>query len=376
MICHKEKCTGCFGCYNICPKNAIEMIEDDNGFIYPKINQEKCINCKLCEKVCPSINLVEKKYPVDCYAMFVNDENKRRESTSGGAASVFYEYILKNNGIVYGATVNNNFNINFIRIDNIKDLYKVKGSKYVHCYINDIFKNVKKDLCDGLKVLFIGTPCQIAGLKRFLLKNYDNLYTIDIICHGVPSQRYLKDEINDLNIDKLTFREKNGFVLKAYYKEKLKYKSESSDSQYYSMFLKGLNYRENCYTCIYAEPNRVSDMTIGDFWGLGQDSKLFDSENNGVSVLLPITQKGLELIEACKINMILEKRDVLEAIRGNSQLNSPVLKPSKYEKFKQNYIKYGFKLAYKKSYKSEYIKNVIKRNKVIHNFYMKLKEKK
>ena len=190
MICDKKNCTGCFACYNICPKEAIVMKKDEYGNVYPEIIKEKCIDCGLCKKVCPQLKeKLDLKEPITAYAMYNKDSKKRSESASGGAASTFYEHILNKKGVIYGAS--NLFGkeeFSFIRIEDKKDLYKVKGSKYVHCYINDILIQVKKDLLDNRDVIFIGTPCQVSGLKSFLMKEYDNLITVDIVCHGVPSQ--------------------------------------------------------------------------------------------------------------------------------------------------------------------------------------------
>ncbi len=373
MICQKEKCTGCFACYNICPKNAIKMVEDEHGYIYPEIDKEKCINCKLCEKICPSINKIEGKNPLKCYAMIAKDDNKRKASTSGGAATIFSEYILKQGGVVYGAAFKKGCTIEHTRIDKIEDLYKLKGSKYVHSYINEIYKTVKEDLNKKRKVLFTGTPCQIAGLKKYLLKDYENLYLIDIICHGVPSQKYLKDELSDANIDSLSFRDNKGFILKAKDNDTIIKEIEMPDSPYYWMFMNGYSYRENCYNCLYSNNKRCSDITIGDFWGLSENSKLYDKENRGVSVLLPITDKGIELINNCIDEIIIEERDINEAIKGNSQLRQSVEKNKNYNKFKKNYLKYGFNKAFEKTYKIKAIKQRLKRNKIINKIYTKIK---
>ena len=215
MICGKDKCTGCFACYNICPKNAIEMKEDEFGYIYPEIIKSKCINCGLCKKTCPVLNNVDKIEPIKCFAMYAKNENIRENSTSGGVATQLSKTIIKDNGIVYGAAFTDECNVSHTRIDNIDDLSKIQGSKYVHSYINQTYKNIKKDLISNKKVLFIGTPCQVTNIKRFLIKEYNNLYTIDIICHGVPSQKFLKEEVirinRSLKIDRVNFRKENNY---------------------------------------------------------------------------------------------------------------------------------------------------------------------
>lgn len=173
MICKKENCTGCFACYNICPKHAIEMYEDELGFIYPKIKEEECINCGLCNKICPAINKLKRIYPIACYAGRVKDKQKLIESTSGGIATAISEKIIKNGGIVYGAAFVENCSVEHIRITEMEQLQLLKGSKYVHSYIKDSYSLVKEDLLKEKEVLFIGTPCQVAGLKKYLNKDYE-----------------------------------------------------------------------------------------------------------------------------------------------------------------------------------------------------------
>jgi len=216
-ICKKEKCTGCFACYNSCKKNAITMIEDKNGFIHPKIDQNKCINCGLCKKICPVLNEVKKIEPEECYAAFSKDKDIRTNSTSGGIGYTLYSKFIEEKGVVYGAKFKDG-KLVISRTENIDEIKKFQGSKYVHAYVEDAYLQVKKDLSEDKKVLFIATACQIAGLKRFLIKEYNNLYLVDIVCHGVPSQKYLKDEIkkyHGMNIDeKLKFRNNNDYCLK------------------------------------------------------------------------------------------------------------------------------------------------------------------
>ena len=285
MICEKEKCTGCFACYNICPHNAIEMKEDEFGATYPEIIKEKCVNCKLCQKVCPQLKEIKYNTPQKAFAMYSKNGKIREESTSGGAATLFYTSILNDNGVIYGAdNINCEGKFNFIRITNKEPLKRIKRSKYVHCYINNNYLKVKEDLEKGKKVLFIGTPCQVSGLKEFLIKSYDNLYLIDLICHGVPTQKFLHEQIKLLklkekSIKKITFRNSSGYKLSIYNENnKLIYDEYSDGVPYCREFLKGTIFRENCYNCKYARIERISDITIGDFWGLEKTAKIYDDE--------------------------------------------------------------------------------------------------
>lgn len=378
IICEKEKCTGCFACYNICPKEAIKMEEDSHGFIYPKIEKEKCVGCELCKKVCPYNNPVELQSPKHCYAAALIDSKKLDESTSGGMATAFSEYILEKGGVVYGASFSNEKDVKHIKIENKSDLEKIKGSKYVHSYINDIYKSVKFELQKERYVLFTGTPCQVAGLKNFLNKEFDKLFCVDIICHGVPSQKYLKDELKNVrNIDKISFRSKEGFYLKGFLDNNEIYCKKMEDSAYYSGFLTSTFYRLNCYDCKYAKKERVSDVTIGDFWGLDKKSKIYNKSDNGISVVLTQTPKGEELFEKVKSTIYFEERTIDEAIKGNTQLREPSKMKKEYYKFKKYYEKFGLEDAYKKSDRLRVIKRKIRYylrdNKKIYDFYMKLK---
>lgn len=378
MVCDKKNCVGCFACYNICPKNAIDMVEDDNGFIYPKINNNECINCNLCKKVCPSLNDLEYRIPKKCYAMQRKNKTKLNESSSGGVASVLAEEFLHCGGIVYASVFEKKFKIHHIRISNLNDLDKMKGSKYVHSYIEDTYKNLKNDLQNKKQVLFIGTPCQVAGLKMFLIKKYDNLLCVDLICHGVPSQLYLKNELDTMvNINKindLKFRKNNDFRMLVINDKKVILDKEMDKLRYYQGFMRSLFYRENCYDCKYAREERIGDITIGDFWGLSKESTLYSNRDDGVSVVLICSSKGEEIINKCKSKFKIDKRPIDEAINGNSQLRHPAIKNKKYKKFKKKYVKLGFFRAYDKTWPIICLKNKMKKNKFVLNTYFKIKE--
>lgn len=381
MICDKDKCTGCFACYNICPKNAIKMVEDEYGYIYPVIDDKLCVNCKLCQKNCPSLNKVNLEYPIKCYASRVINEDILKKSTSGGIATLLSKKMIENGGIVYGAAYVGNCEVNHIRVDNIDELHKLQGSKYVHSYIKDTFRLVKKDLIDKNNVLFIGTPCQIAGLKKYLINEYENLYTVDIICHGVPSQEFLKNEVrrinnNSIDIDRVNFRDKvyDDFTFSLEKNNKVDYSEKWTQNPYFYTFMEAITYRENCYNCLYARPERVSDITIGDFWGLGKNSKFYNSKEKGVSILLPVTQKGVYLIQIIKDEIELEERTIEEAINGNGQLREHSKKGKSVDKFKDLYIKNNdFYKTYRKVCKKHCFKEKIKSISMI-KYVLKLRK--
>ena len=188
----KKNCCGCTACYSVCPKKAIKMEKDNEGFLYPKVDMKKCINCHLCEKVCPILQKKEKKGKnnediLESYAIRLKSKDDLMESTSGGFFTAISKYVLENNGVIYGAGYDKNFRIVHKRATFYKETIEMRGSKYVQSTLEDTFLNVKKDLIDGKMVLFTGTPCQISGLKGYLNNDFENLITLDLVCHGVPS---------------------------------------------------------------------------------------------------------------------------------------------------------------------------------------------
>lgn len=379
MICEIDKCTGCHSCYNVCPKKCIDMREDEFGFIYPNINDKECVNCNLCKNSCPELNYNELKSPKAAYAAWALDGIERDSSTSGGVASIFSRFIIKKGGVVFGASLDNILTVRHIKVTNEYDLIKLKGSKYVHSIIGNTYTECLDELKSNKIVLFIGTPCQISGLKNFLKKDYQNLYTLDIICHGVPSQKYLNSYIKQIygkkDYDSIVFRDIEGYNFKLLKGDREKFKTNRENNFYNIGFLQSLFSRKNCYRCSYAKSDRISDITIGDFWGIGKEKKFEYSTERGVSVLLPITEKGINLVKECKKYMFIEKREISEAVNGNDQLRHPSIKHKNYEKFKRLYLKKGFKRACEKSLQVYFIKNKIKKNKYIYKFVTNLKSK-
>jgi len=387
MICPKDKCTGCHACYNICPKKAIDMVEDECGYIYPIINPN-CIDCGLCKKVCPNFKEKSFENPKRCYAMHALDKDIHKSSTSGGAATLFSKYIIENGGVVYGAAYSNDMSLHHIRVNKVENLKKLQGSKYVHSYIDDKYKMALEDLKNNLLVLFIGTPCQIDGLKSFLKKDYANLLTIDLICHGVPGQKLLRDEIGlHTDIDKvshISFRDKDGRNFKVFdINNKEIFNAANNDNYYYFAFLHGLIFRENCFSCPYAKMERVSDITIGDFWGLGKQKQFNHSKSDGISVLLVNNDKGQKMVNDCNELMFFEEREVLEAVEGNSNLQKVSPRHKKRDKFLKEYPIYGYKVAIKSSLgftllkekEKEKVKLIIKKNKLLLYIIKKIKHK-
>lgn len=200
-ICPIEKCTGCQACYNTCKHGAIKMMPDGCGFIYPMIDNDECINCGLCKRSCPVNEKTLLLYPQSCYAATLKSDADLYASASGGAATAFMRTVISDGGVVYGCTGEDVYNVHHVRIDSLSDIDRLRGSKYVQSQIGDAYIKVKKDLKEEKPVLFIGTPCQIAGLQAFLRKDYTNLITVDLVCHGVPSQKMLNENIHYYTTD-------------------------------------------------------------------------------------------------------------------------------------------------------------------------------
>ena len=336
-----NNCSGCTSCLNACPKQAIIMIENNEGFQYPIINKEKCSKCRLCEKVCPIINNKISNYEPIAYAAYNKDEETRKKSSSGGIFSLISEKIIQDNGIVYGALIDFKKKVRHVRIDNINNLDKLRGSKYVQSYLGNIFLDVRKDLTEGKKVLFTGTPCQIEGLKSFLQKEYENLYTQDIICHGVPSpkvfKKYLTEQKNSrFIIDKVEFRNKdNGwkkFNIKITFQNKKNYVKPFNKDIYMKLFLNNLCLRKSCYNCSFKKYNRNSDITLADLWGSDHIVPKMDN-NNGLSLVIINSDKGKKIFENIEGKTEKIEINLMKALKYNSSMLNSVVMPKHRERF-------------------------------------------
>ena len=345
-ICSREKCTGCMACTFVCPQKCIVTSEDEIGHYIPEIDKEKCIDCGACKRICPSLNAVERNRPDKAFAAVSKDYNEYITSSSGGAAAVMSRYTVENGGVVYGCTGTKGYDICYIRVDNPDGLWRLKGSKYVESRTGDCFNEIKKDLSDEKAVLFIGTPCRAAAAKK-LFGNNEKFFTIDLICHGVPPMRLLREHISSKisdEPDEIKFRDGQDFTICAARKGITLYKSQDLRDLYYTGFFKMLYFRKSCYSCQYANAERVGDLTIGDFWGVGELNKI-TSAKDGLSVILANTEKGKELLENCEDAFEIEERSVEEAISGNAQLRRPAIKHKNADKFRELYPKLGFKKA-------------------------------
>ena len=381
IICPHDQCTGCAACLNSCSHDAIKMVKGINGHLYPEVNDDVCVGCKLCVNTCPTNHLPEYHQNKAAYVATSVDSDEAKTSTSAGIATAFSRFIIRQGGVVYGSSGIDCTHVHHIRIDSENELYKIKGSKYVHSAIEDIFLKVKNDLKAEMKVLFIGTPCQVSGLLSYLRKPYDNLYTIDVVCHGVPSQQILTDAItaylhneNPSNID-LKFRIKergiSRYGLFAFdSKGNILYRSLFPENGYITGFLYGLFYRESCYQCRFTRPERVSDITIGDYWDRENQINLLN-RSGGLSMLAINTEKGDYIVNKCDKMIMKISYDYSQLVIRNGQLSHPIKKHAKYETFKREYIEKGVLLAINENLKDDIkrIKRDLFLSKISHIVY-------
>lgn len=327
----KEQCCGCSACDNICPQSCITMIADKEGFLYPYIEKEKCVECHLCEKVCPIINnKSEKSFSQKAYLMQNKDLKILKESTSGGAFTALAEYILKEDGIVYGAVFSDTFEVVHEGIQSIDELWKFRNSKYVQSKIGKTFLQAKKHLDTGKKVLYSGTPCQIEGLKVFLQKDYTNLFTVDVVCHAVPSpliwEKYkqYRTSGNTGLLEQAIFRDKAYY---GYEYSQMSVKIRDEKKQHFGVetdpflraFFSDLSDRPSCYQCQFKKRYRVSDITIWDCFDVYKFSKSLDN-NQGVTRVLAHTEKGDKLLQEIREKCITVEIDSDLAVKGVKEL--------------------------------------------------------
>lgn len=374
LFTNKNQCCGCTACYSICPKNAIKMEYDEEGFLYPSINGDLCVDCGMCKSVCAFQNGCEKHRVIKGYALKHKDMDTRMKSRSGGAFAGLANYILSLGGVVYGAVYGENYSVKHFRCADKKDLPKIQGVKYIQSEMNDIFADVKSDLENGKYVLFSGTTCQVAGLLAFLEKtDVSKLYTADLICHGVPNnmiwqeflhwnERKYKGKLTDAK-----FRDKC-YGWKPHFESVTINGKKHKTKRFALMFYENDILRPSCYECRYASLDRVGDFTLGDFWGIQKQHKEM-RDKTGCSLFMINTQKGEELFDKISENFILKEADVVKASFPNPNLRFPTPRPKRREYFWELYKTYDFdkvmKIYNRKIFKSRVKKNLRKIKRII-----------
>lgn len=337
-ICNLKSCTGCGMCSNVCPVNAITMQNGENDFIFPVIDEKACIKCAQCIKKCPANQSIGNDTNIKyTYAAWNKNKGVRKRSSSGGVFSVLAEKILKEGGIVAGVALQN-LEAKHIIVTSLSELSALNGSKYVQSNTGEIYRQVKKYLELHKKVLFSGTPCQIHALKQYLGKDYDDLYLIDVICHGVPHQTMLNKHIKEVSGEKkaeeIKFRYKDPYwdfpYVRIDYKAGGKpYQQLTVDDDYYHLFNIGFSIRNSCHECNYASTHRQGDITLADYWGYRAHNFKMCNYLGGISLILVNNDKGAAMLDSVKSELKIESASLEDAKRGQKCLSEPFRLPDK-----------------------------------------------
>ena len=372
---NKKDCFGCGACVQICPKNAIKLKEDEEGFLYPEIDDSKCIHCNLCKKVCPVqnmpvINILREK---KIYGMRIKNSDILAKSSSGGGFFGICQKICQNNYVIFGAKYTKKLKVQHGYITDINDIQKFQKSKYLQSEIGNSYIQAKDFLEMGKLVLFSGTPCQIAGLRNFLKKDYDNLICIDIICHGVPSYKVFKKYIeyeenkNQKKLKEIVFREKTKDKNDKYDSKKIKLVFEDDtnivDAAESNPFLRGfyarIMYRPSCYSCPFAQPERYGDLTIADCWGIEKIDSSIDA-HKGYSLIIANTEKGNSILKNMKNDFEYIPLNIDFVKEHNACFTAPSYKHPRRSKFFKRLDKMSFEKNINKSLKPIGFKNKLK----------------
>lgn len=363
------KCYGCHSCENVCPQQAIQMKPNEEGFLYPVIIEENCVHCGLCVKACPYDSPSTANTPVRAVASQYKNRDVLLSSSSGGLFSALADYILSKDGYVAGCIFDDSFSAIHILTKQRLSVEKMRGSKYVQSTMGDVYKQIQQVLLEGSLVLFTGTPCQVDGLKTFLRKEYDNLYTVDLICHGVPSQKILEDYLNTVRgkkgeVTELTFRNKkrNGWCSQGSigYGRKIKTITPFNNSYYNFYYLQNNINRYCCYECRYSNLKRVGDITIGDYWNI-VDVLPKVNTTDGYSAVLINTDKGDKLFNGIAGNLSVYETALEDVVRGNENLSTPCSMPESRKDIYSKILQNGYEETAKKECKYQYIKPFIRK---------------
>lgn len=356
-LCEPDRCYGCAACVAKCPKNALTMTLDDEGFWRPHVDRWVCTQCGLCEQACPILNPPTLGTPEPkSYAAWNNDLETRRDCSSGGMFPIYATRTIERGGVVYGVAYDEQFFPQFVRVDNLAGLPALRSSKYAEAKVGTILRDVRDDLNAGRNVVFSGTPCQVLGLRSYLGKSFENLSTFDLCCHGAPSPVFLRKRLDALEKEKgekvtgVRFRGKKlgwtkglapGNVYVTYESgEESDFRRE--DIFYTLAFTKNLSLRKSCEKCPCASISRAGDVTLADFWGLGYAKPFEHPRQDGVSLVLVNTAKGEKLVEESKENATFIERPLAEAINGNKTLLRPLPKHPRRNEFVADSMKMNY----------------------------------
>lgn len=327
-------CSGCTACASLCPVQCITMQKDKMGFAYPRIDTSRCVDCGACERACPGLKKTsaENNPMLKTYAAQASSDDVRRDSSSGGLFTLIARYILSQNGVVYGAAFDGTYHsVKHVAVEDEKELYKLQGSKYLQSDLQEAFAAVKQYLEQERTVLFSGTPCQIAGLRSFLTKEYDHLYLLDIVCHGAPAPAVWDEYLTFLEktyngkANKVSFRDKrrgwHDYVLSIAFEGGKEYVKDRTEDLYVRGFLHDYYLRPSCYDCNYKGENRPSDITLGDLWGASSICPELD-DNKGTSLVMVSSEKGGRLFESLASDIQYQSIDLRQCVIHNPAIVS------------------------------------------------------
>lgn len=386
-IAPKTECTGCSACAYACPKSCIQMVEQGFEGLLPTLNLDGCIDCGRCTNACPIKNPIKKHPQIRVYASWHTDSEMRKNCASSGTASGMYQEALNQGWYIAGAVSVNALDVEMVLSDQSSSIQDFSSSKYIFSNSEKLYPQIKQALANGHKILFIGLPCQVAAISKLFKNKREQMVLVDLVCHGTNAKEYLRQHVAKVEsstqskVEKVIFREGEKFLLKMLDCNGQEVYSESS--WYKDMYLfgyhKGIFYRENCYQCAYAESERVSDITLKDYWGLGERMPV-DFPKERVSAALINTERGFSFFEKCIESgfLIAHERPMDEAISGDPQMRHPTLiKPEKLEfdaLMKQGCVQFDTAMARiaRKDYRKDLWKNRVMR---IKNLFYKLRSK-
>lgn len=353
-IAGKRSCTGCGACVCVCPVSCIQMVENKEGFFYPVIDHTQCIGCKKCYKVCPN-EPEDDEDVVAVLAGYSYNRDIRLTSSSGGVFTHLAEEVLKKNGVVFGVAMQKSQAV-ICAVENIEEIPKLRGSKYVQSRVGNAYRQVEKYLKEGRLVLFSGTPCQIAGLYRVLKKEYMRLITVDFVCHGISSpqvlEKYLKERGNGKRISEIVFRDKtegwNKFSMKIKWEDHTVSRASMEEDLYLQSFLKNLNLRSSCFSCKFRKIHRRSDITLGDLWGADEVVNGW-TEDLGYSLILIQSKKGKELLESIKEKIVAVPVELSQVMLHNASLTTSPWDEYSRDLFFKNLKKYDLQRCISKA---------------------------
>lgn len=345
-----KNCSGCLLCKEVCPQKCIAITKDELGHLNPCIDDITCIGCGLCAKMCPEMTPLELLPIEKVYAAWDRNEEARIKSSSGGLATLIAQQVIKEGGVVYGCAYTQPFDFRHVRCDSLEALEKLRGSKYVQSNTSDCWNLIRNDIKKSIKVLFIGTPCQVAAARR-LCRDNELLYTIDLICHGVPSVEMFKksipESVKTKEIANITFRDNIYYKIKVLDKENSTlYTRPLHKDWYLKGFFTSLFNKKSCYSCKYSKIDRVGDITLGDFWGVNE-SVINTYADNGISAVCVNSSKGETLVQAIGQYANLIERDIDEVKQKNKPLNTAAHRSKRMSLFKIFIKTFSFNTAVK-----------------------------